>query len=66
MLESQKYEKLLLIRKIIDSYRLEKNIQDENWLGNQFDKLYEMDVKTLKHLADLRGITDNKKYEVFI
>lgn len=64
-MKSQNYEKLLLIRKLIDSYRLEYNIQDERWLGDKFDILYEMDNPTLVNLAKLRGIYDVKKVLTF-
>lgn len=40
----------------MDSYRLEYNLKDEIELGKRFDKLYDMDIASLKHLADIRGI----------
>ena len=55
-MKNQQYEKLFLIRKLMDSYRLEYNIQDEKWLGQKFDKLYEMPNDALKYLAKLRGV----------
>jgi hypothetical protein len=55
-MNEQQYEKLFLIRKIMDSYRLEYNLKDEGELGKRFDKLYDMNISSLKHLAGIRGI----------
>jgi len=60
---SRANEKFTLITKIMDSYMMESpNMPNKEW-WDKLDKLSDMELETLKYLAELRKI---KKIETFV